>query len=447
MTAITLNDIQSGYNVHKVNDNFTILEDNINNDVLHTAGGGNTMNQDIDMDGNSIFNLTTDSNNSQSAVSVQYLREFTGVAEGIDERVDRLEVLSTDRIVIDLLGALTYNLTVTEALHTSISFLNPHSSGSTLVTIPNVQGMPVRFYVHNDGPYDLEFVGVTGTPLVIKPGTTPLFKYLPTGEVYTSYVFSQPYAGSVVQDSLDSALYDSVTEVQAGIPTNNSVVVNDTLTDAIWKLQGQANAKLEYKYFGPWAGKPSAATLGYGDAIFVTDIPALFGSAWYANPGLDAYYPQTGNWLVSAIYSPSDSDASGIDQILQSANIHAAYLFNVVPLDFDILISKSGTTDSATIKLRMGTAGDLTDPVIATFSMSAAQRKLRLTPSAQLTSSTTINCQPELATDNASNNAWLADVTIPDVSNALTLSLSVELSGTTDTVTCHSFYTIQRGLG
>lgn len=330
MTAITLNDIQSGYNVHKVNDNFTILEDNINNDVLHTAGGGNTMNQDIDMDGNSIFNLTTDSNNSQSAVSVQYLREFTGVDEGLGDRVNLLEVL---------------------------------------------------------------------------------------------------------------------TEVQVGTPTNTMIVAGDTVQAALWKSQGQLNAKLEYKYFGPWAGKPSAETLGYGDAIFVTDIPAYFGSVWYANPGFDAYYPQTGNWLISAIYPPSDSDTSGIDQILQSANIHAAYLFNMVPLDFDILISKSGTTDSATIKLRMGTAGDLTDPVIATFSMSAAQRKLRLTPSAQITSSTTINCQPELATDNASNNAWLADVTIPDISNALTLSLSVELSGTTDTVTCHSFYTIQRGLG
>lgn len=254
------------------------------------------------------------------------------------------------------------------------------------------------------------------------------------------------------QDSANAAAAsaasaDALSTLQAGTPTNEAIAEGNTVLAALWKLQGQANAKLEYKYFGPWAGKPSAETLGYGDAIFVTDIPAYFGSVWYANPVIDAYYPQTGNWLVSAIYSPSDSDASGIDQVLHLVNIPTAYLFNITPLDFDILISKSGTTDSATIKLRMGTAGDLTDPVIATFSMSAAQRKLRLTPSAQMTSSTTINCQPELATDNASNNAWLADVTIPDISNALTLSLSVELSGTTDTVTCHSFYAIQRGLG
>lgn len=204
---------------------------------------------------------------------------------------------------------------------------------------------------------------------------------------------------------------------------------------------------LSYKYIGTWSGKPAASTLQYGDLIYITDLPAYFGSVWLAAPLVGIYMPQTGNWFVAVSYTPSDSDDSGIDQILQSANIPAAFLFDGVPLDFDVLISKSGATDSATIKLRMGTAGDLTDPVIATFSMSAAQRKLRLTPSVQLTSATSVNCQPELATDNASNNAWLADVTIPNISNALKISLSVQLSGTTDTATLQSFYSIQRGMG
>ena len=243
----------------------------------------------------------------------------------------------------------------------------------------------------------------------------------------------------------DSA--DALSTLQSGTPSNAVMVAGDTVQEAMWKLQGQANAKLEYKYIGTWAGKPDPSTLQYGDLIYLTDLPEYFGSVWLAVPLVGIYMPQTGNWLISAIYSPSDSDTSGTDQILELQNIPAAFLFGGVPLDFDILISKSGTTDSATIKLRMGTAGDLTDPVIATFSMSAAQRKLRLTPSAQITSSTTINCQPELATDNASNNAWLADVTIPDIYNALKISLSVQLSGTTDTATVQSFYAIQRGLG
>lgn len=233
----------------------------------------------------------------------------------------------------------------------------------------------------------------------------------------------------------------------SGTPTNEAIAEGDTVQAALWKSQGQLNAKLEYKYIGTWDGKPAASTLDHGDLIFVTDSPVFFGSVWIAQPLLSLYSPQSGNLFIAANYIPSDSDDSGIDQILQSANTPAAFLSYLLPLDFDILISKSGTTDSATIKLRIGTEGDLTDPVIATFSMSAAQRKIRLTPSAQITSPTTINCQPELATDNASNNAWLADVTIPNISNALIISLSVQLSGTTDTATVQSFYAIQRGFG
>ena len=202
-----------------------------------------------------------------------------------------------------------------------------------------------------------------------------------------------------------------------------------------------------YKYIGTWDGKPAASELDHGDLIFVTSHPAYFGSVWIANPLIDVYSPQTGNLYIAASYSPSDSDDSGTEQILQLHSIPAAFLFDGLPIDFDILLSKSAGTESCTIKLRLGTAGDLTDPVIFSHIMTSAQRKIRLTPSAQITSPTTINCQPELATDNASNNAWLADVTIPHVSNAMTISLSVQLSGTTDTATVQSFYAIQRGLG
>ena len=252
-------------------------------------------------------------------------------------------------------------------------------------------------------------------------------------------------AASAAADSEAAAELLSV--LQGGTPTNEVIAEGNTVQAALWKSQGQLNAKLEYKYIGTWDGKPAASTLDHGDLIFVTDHPAYFGSAWVAIPVFGLYIPQTGNFFVGANYTPSDSDNSGTEQILQSHGILAAYLVDFLPIDFDILISKSGTTDSATIKLRLGTEGDLSDPVLATFSMSAAQRKIRLTPSAEITSLTTINCQPELATDNASNNAWLADVTIPDISNALTISLSVQLSGTTDTATVQSFYAIQRGLG
>lgn len=211
--------------------------------------------------------------------------------------------------------------------------------------------------------------------------------------------------------------------------------------------QSELNKKLEYKYIGTWADKPDPSTLQYGDLIYITNNPEYFGSVWSAVPLFGIYAPQTGNVFIGADYLTHDSDDSGTDQIIKSTAILENYLFSGSPLDFDVLLSKSGTTDSATIKLRLGTEGDLSDPVFATFTMSAADRKLRVMPSAQITSATTINCQSELIGAGSSTAAWADDVTIPDVSNALTLSLSVELSGTTDTVTCHSFYAIQRGFG
>lgn len=57
MTDIVLNPISSGYNVSRINANFDKLEDVVNNELLHTVGGNNTMQQDLDMNSNRLLNL------------------------------------------------------------------------------------------------------------------------------------------------------------------------------------------------------------------------------------------------------------------------------------------------------------------------------------------------------------------------------------------------------
>lgn len=56
MSKITLTDVASGYNISVINDNFNVIEDNINNDVFHIKGGQNTLYQDLDMNSNDILN-------------------------------------------------------------------------------------------------------------------------------------------------------------------------------------------------------------------------------------------------------------------------------------------------------------------------------------------------------------------------------------------------------
>lgn len=70
MTDITLLPITSGYNVSKINGNFVEIEAAINNDILHLQGGNNVMLQDLDMNGNSLLNVSVDVNNPDSLLTV-----------------------------------------------------------------------------------------------------------------------------------------------------------------------------------------------------------------------------------------------------------------------------------------------------------------------------------------------------------------------------------------
>lgn len=73
MTDVVLNNITSGYNISKINDNFDKIKNNVNSNVLHTHGGGNIMDQDLDMNSNNILNVATDLTNPSSLVNVDAL--------------------------------------------------------------------------------------------------------------------------------------------------------------------------------------------------------------------------------------------------------------------------------------------------------------------------------------------------------------------------------------
>ena len=70
MTDISLKPIRSGYNLQKINDNFEEIEANINNTSIQSEGGNNTMQQELDMNSNSIINYNTDLEDPSSLISV-----------------------------------------------------------------------------------------------------------------------------------------------------------------------------------------------------------------------------------------------------------------------------------------------------------------------------------------------------------------------------------------
>jgi hypothetical protein len=70
MSNIPITPITSGYNITKINGNFSAIADMVNNHVLHTDGGQNVMNQQLDMNGNAVINVGLDASNPNSLLSV-----------------------------------------------------------------------------------------------------------------------------------------------------------------------------------------------------------------------------------------------------------------------------------------------------------------------------------------------------------------------------------------
>ena len=73
MAKITLSNVSSGYNRQNINTNFEEIETALEDKVLYRdnpTGEPNQMEQDIDMNGNSILNYDTDLTNTSSLISV-----------------------------------------------------------------------------------------------------------------------------------------------------------------------------------------------------------------------------------------------------------------------------------------------------------------------------------------------------------------------------------------
>lgn len=59
MSDIVLNPLRAGFNLNRINSNFDILEEVVNNGILHLEGGNNIMKQNLDMNSNRILNVKT----------------------------------------------------------------------------------------------------------------------------------------------------------------------------------------------------------------------------------------------------------------------------------------------------------------------------------------------------------------------------------------------------
>jgi len=187
-----------------------------------------------------------------------------------------------------------------------------------------------------------------------------------------------------------------------------------------------------------WATKP--ATLPTGQPVFISNVGTK-GSYWY--------YDGTRWKLVngSVILAALDTTMSGIvnSETLALQYLMPATLWQLKDrIRVTFTFTKSGTTDSGTVRIRIGTAGTTGDGQMNNNSetiLNAASRQAGLVQEYRLETATTVQMMSvangALAVSGYSGSGASAAVgatAVGNVSNALYVSLFALSSSTNDTV-------------
>lgn len=149
------------------------------------------------------------------------------------------------------------------------------------------------------------------------------------------------------------------------------------------------------------------------------------------------FSPSSGRTLVKSLNATTATVANTETVVLQYL-IPAGSWLTGTAYELDKLVAlKSGTTDTGTIKIRIGTAGTTADTsIMSVAALSTATRQWRGDASIRLESATTVLPSGGTSGGFLQGNAAgaLAAITISNVSNALYLSVTLASSSTNDTV-------------
>lgn len=107
MSDIVLTNITSAYNLQKINDNFAKIQTSLNEDKVAVTGSGNTMDQDLDMNGHRVLNTILSQDSAPTLPNdlvrlVDLNAEATirsNVDTGLQSQVDLLKISQTSGVI------------------------------------------------------------------------------------------------------------------------------------------------------------------------------------------------------------------------------------------------------------------------------------------------------------------------------------------------------------
>lgn len=193
---VVLYNIQTGYNLDRINANFDKIETCLNEEVLHRdVAGNNTMSCDIDMNSYTLLNLPTPVDNTSPAtkeyVDQAALGNITLTTANVDPSTDRNYVTDAQ------LALLVTPSTIVAG------------SANTLATPRTING------VSFDGSANITIVDSTKSPIVLT--VTPISS--------TTYTLQASDAGTVLEFTSNSPITLNVPGNVAGVAGFNCLVV------------------------------------------------------------------------------------------------------------------------------------------------------------------------------------------------------------------------------
>ncbi len=213
---------------------------------------------------------------------------------------------------------------------------------------------------------------------------------------------------------------------------------------ALGALPGVSGGAAKLAYKGTWADRPAANTLPDGSIVFITNYP-LVGGFFKTNAYFNLYLPLAGHMLFDTTFAEVQSDLSGNDQKLHEIFIPAGMLNTGFAIEMFGSFTKSGATDTAAFKWRIGTTGTSSDTQICSLTLADSQLSAyNWQPWLKFKDAVTA-CVAKGHLFGADTSAWPADITVPDVTeNDLYLTVWGDVAGTTDSVTLkrHDTYII-----
>jgi hypothetical protein len=307
----------------------------------------------------------------------------------------------------------------------------------------NVLMREVAFSLSRDNLFSTNiFVGLSAQSITIPPQTVLTEQqWQPGGSAY--FISASAFAHTITPGV--GVTVNGSTSALTFLATPYVTQLNLIRIDGDNWLAFSSTASGAPPSLGPvvWVSLPEASSVLVGTSAYVTDIGG--GTTLVSNGSY--WRPLSGNAVLRAQVSDVSTGVGTSEQIFtgEKITIPARFLQIGCVIRTYATFAKSGLSDSATLRTRLGSAGTIADASIfaAYTGLSSINLVAGMARAMRIASATTVlplgSNTATVTSPMGISSAAVSAVTIPNISAGMVLSQTAQLSGSTDIVTIQGY--------